>query len=365
MTRIPLVVLLAGCLAQKEERHTERLSLGQATAATDLGQGITVFVTSQAILVGSKPVVVLAEIAYEHGDISIPRLGDALKKEFSRREAQAVRGVPFERTLVVVPEPGTPYGLLTRVLYDSLQAPFESWRLVASWEQESRRVLDLIPPVLREPVASDLPVSIAPTPIITLMIDQDGYRLLSSSEAMESVVLARKGAPYPSAALRQALAAWKRKYELGDSIIIAANLNITCEVVADAMLAIREDSGRSLFPNGLLVRQASASGNGPPSTPARSVDPASLDTVKATVRDQLSPQVQDCYERRLQEIPMLAGRVQVSLRVANGAVYEAHIEENGTGDSALGACVVDRTHGLTFPPDLTVDLVVPFVLSAS
>ena len=62
---------------------------------------------------------------------------------------------------------------------------------------------------------------------------------------------------------------------------------------------------------------------------------------------------------------MLAGRVQVSLRVANGAVYEAHIEENGTGDSALGACVVDRTHGLTFPPDLTVDLVVPFVLSAS
>ncbi len=75
-------------------------------------------------------------------------------------------------------------------------------------------------------------------------------------------------------------------------------------------------------------------------------------------------QVQSCYEQRLKENPSLAGRLMVAISVNAGRVTSVGIEENGTGDSGLETCVKGRVKTWRFDAGVTMDLYLPFSLSA-
>lgn len=61
-----------------------------------------------------------------------------------------------------------------------------------------------------------------------------------------------------------------------------------------------------------------------------------------------------CYERRLRLEPYLAGRVTVELVIApGGAVTEANVPVNTTGDTELAACVTSIVRALRFDPGPT------------
>jgi hypothetical protein len=69
-----------------------------------------------------------------------------------------------------------------------------------------------------------------------------------------------------------------------------------------------------------------------------------------------------CYDEALKRDPALAGRVVVSVRVGGGGrVCSAGIEENGTGDAPLGACVAQKfgSARLSAPQGGCVDVRVP------
>jgi hypothetical protein len=90
-----------------------------------------------------------------------------------------------------------------------------------------------------------------------------------------------------------------------------------------------------------------------------------LGVTKGGVAQDLSPRVKLCYEQRLAEVPALQGRVLVALSVEGGAVSGARIDENTTGDAPLGDCILEQARQARFQPDLTADLYLPFVFSAS
>lgn len=75
-------------------------------------------------------------------------------------------------------------------------------------------------------------------------------------------------------------------------------------------------------------------------------------------------QVQACYEQRLKENPSLSGRLMVAISVNAGRVTSVGIEENGTGDKGLETCVLGRVKTWRFDAGVTMDLYLPFSLSA-
>lgn len=87
------------------------------------------------------------------------------------------------------------------------------------------------------------------------------------------------------------------------------------------------------------------------------------DAVKGTIAKYRS-QIQACYEQRLKENPSLSGRLMIEISISAGRVTSAGIEENGTGDRGLETCVVGRVKTWRFPEDATMDLYLPFSLSA-
>lgn len=60
--------------------------------------------------------------------------------------------------------------------------------------------------------------------------------------------------------------------------------------------------------------------------------------------------VQACVERSLRVDPDVAGTVGVGFTVAGGAVTEAHLVRNTTGDKAMGACIVGAVRSFRFDP---------------
>ena len=87
------------------------------------------------------------------------------------------------------------------------------------------------------------------------------------------------------------------------------------------------------------------------------------DQVKATVA-KYSGQVKYCYEQRLKEVPSLSGRVLVAINISGGRVTSASIDENTTGDKGLESCVVSKVRAWRFDAEVTMDIYLPFALSA-
>ena len=87
------------------------------------------------------------------------------------------------------------------------------------------------------------------------------------------------------------------------------------------------------------------------------------DTVRAAVQ-AYSGQVRTCYERALLQDGALSGRVALALSISGGKVTSAEMEDNDTGSAALASCIVGKARLWRFPADATMDLYLPFALSA-
>ncbi|MFT5681968.1 MAG: hypothetical protein ACI8RZ_002886 [Myxococcota bacterium] len=85
----------------------------------------------------------------------------------------------------------------------------------------------------------------------------------------------------------------------------------------------------------------------------------------AAIRDQVRDyqrQIRSCYERRLRENPTLSGRLEVEMDILSGQVVMAQINNDTTGDDALGQCIVLRARSWRFPTEIDEKIVLPFAL---
>lgn len=166
-----------------------------------------------------------------------------------------------------------------------------------------------------------------------------------------------------------------------DSDAVGAGLkdslaNVSGAEIATAAMGVREATaggGRADASIGELGRGGGGSasvGSGPKAAVKARSDLGSVeavggdaDKVKSTIA-RYRGQVQNCYEQRLRENPSLSGRLLIAININEGRVTSAGIDENGTGDKGLETCVVGRVRTWRFDPEVTMDLYLPFALSA-
>jgi hypothetical protein len=71
--------------------------------------------------------------------------------------------------------------------------------------------------------------------------------------------------------------------------------------------------------------------------------------------------IKSCYEKRLKRNPELKGKVVIRFVIhSGGAVTEAEIVENTTGDGDLGACIAERIRSVRFPSAEGADTTVTY-----
>lgn len=115
------------------------------------------------------------------------------------------------------------------------------------------RLIDVIPPSISSSAPGTQSTE-EPKPTITLVITEDGYKLLSSSSEMPAVTIPIKNGKQDTKELHDRLVSWKKEFSLGTSIVFTADLATNYDVVVAAMDAIRNDGDDLLFPDVLLAR---------------------------------------------------------------------------------------------------------------
>ncbi len=96
-----------------------------------------------------------------------------------------------------------------------------------------------------------------------------------------------------------------------------------------------------------------------------SEDIADGDCVKKIVT-KYSGQLQYCYERRLNAVPDLGGRIEIGWNIGDGGVVgSVYVVANGTGDAELGECVKGKVKRWNFATcaDATGDVSWPFAFT--
>lgn len=117
------------------------------------------------------------------------------------------------------------------------------------------RLIDVIPPAFSSSGSSSNSDE-KPKATITLAITESGYKLLSStSDVMPAIDIPMQGGEYDTDELHDRLVSWKQNFDLGESIIFMADLNVEYKVIIQSMDAIRNDGEKLLFPDVLLARQ--------------------------------------------------------------------------------------------------------------
>ena len=133
MMTVLLVFLVKNYMMDPQSiQISDTLRPPESSATVDMGPATTITITSEDILVESKPIVRLADISTTgKQEVAIPKLRDELLNQVSQREALAKRGgPPFDGKLLLVAHNSTPYSLITSVLYTAGEAKFSSYRLV-------------------------------------------------------------------------------------------------------------------------------------------------------------------------------------------------------------------------------------------
>jgi len=117
-------------------------------------------------------------------------------------------------------------------------------------------------------------------------------------------------------------------------------------------------------------------GHGPGTGKKKSVKPGSAkvhgsldkDIIRRVVKSHVGA-VKACYEKRLLDVPTLAGKVNVSFIIGvDGSVTSAKVKDSTTGDSALDACVLKQVKAWTFPKPVgggVVAVTYPFVFTSA
>jgi hypothetical protein len=92
-------------------------------------------------------------------------------------------------------------------------------------------------------------------------------------------------------------------------------------------------------------------------------NPEAADKVKTVVRRNQG-QIKACYEAQLLNNPSLSGRVAVTMTIVSGRVTSAKVDENTTGDDALGTCITRKIRSWKFDADVSDEgIYLPFSLS--
>jgi biopolymer transport protein TolR len=124
------------------------------------------------------------------------------------------------------------------------------------------RLIELLPP------AYDSGRSAAETPqqdpqvTLTLIITQDGYRLVTNRPELGTSEIPKKNNAYDNEKLNQELFTVKKALGLGESLILTAADDIEYRVVVDAMDSARRFEDQWLFPDVLLAKASLGGGGG-------------------------------------------------------------------------------------------------------
>ena len=130
-----LLVYLIKVYASAPENITlnDDLRPPSSTAPQNLVPSVSVLVTRSAVLVDNKPVL---QIEGGHVVGADPKtaylpLSDALTKRVDTIKAISARGgSPFDGNLMLIADEGTPYEIISSVLYQAGKAQFTAYRLV-------------------------------------------------------------------------------------------------------------------------------------------------------------------------------------------------------------------------------------------
>jgi biopolymer transport protein TolR len=129
-------------------------------------------------------------------------------------------------------------------------------------------VIDLVTPAYGAAASTAQTDSETKNRIITLVVTDSGYTLLSSDDTMARVDIPRLGANYDNDQLRVKAAEWKDNYQLGTSLVLTASRDIQYKDVVAAMDAVRMDGDRFLFPDVLLAATNDQAASATPTSPA-------------------------------------------------------------------------------------------------
>lgn len=139
MMTVLLVFLVKNFMTDPQAiQITDKLRPPESSATVDVGPATTITITAEEILVESKGVLKLADLAGSGStDVAIPKLRDELLNQVAQREALFKHGgPPFDGKLLLVAHQSTPYSLITSVLYTAGEAKFSSYRLVVMKKSE-------------------------------------------------------------------------------------------------------------------------------------------------------------------------------------------------------------------------------------
>lgn len=123
------------------------------------------------------------------------------------------------------------------------------------------RLIELLPPAYDNSAktASETPQQ-DPQVTLTLIITEQGYRLVTNRPELGTVEIPKKGAEYDNDKLAQELLNVKKTLSLGESLIMTASDQIEYRVVVAAMDAARKYEDSLLFPDVLLAKASLGGG---------------------------------------------------------------------------------------------------------
>lgn len=140
MMTILLVFMLISFTTQTSNvTQSKELSLAASSTAKEVVESVSVTITTTAILVEGQPVVSVKGGAVdasdkESGDVNglvITPLFAALQVRAKLDKILAQdKGVPFEGAATIIADRGTPYRLLTEVMYTAGSAEYRKYRLI-------------------------------------------------------------------------------------------------------------------------------------------------------------------------------------------------------------------------------------------
>lgn len=76
-------------------------------------------------------------------------------------------------------------------------------------------------------------------------------------------------------------------------------------------------------------------------------------------------QVKYCYETGLKSNATLSGRIEIAMVLQQGRVTSATVQQNTTGDEALGDCIAKKVARWPFPTEFSGETVYPFVFESA
>lgn len=119
-----------------------------------------------------------------------------------------------------------------------------------------------------------------------------------------------------------------------------------------------------LLPLVLLAQQGGWSGSqAPASEPVEQADNAEQAAIAKALRKH-SRDIKRCYNKALRRNPDTHGRVEMAWTVEDGGVTNARVRSNTTDDAELGRCISEKMADWTFPPELSGDIIYPFILTS-